>query len=229
MVTSSDAILEAAARIAALFGTPARVRIIQLLAQAPRSVEDVAHITGESVANASQHLRKLLEGGLLVVEKKKSSRIYALADERLALMLEDLLDVVERLSPRRVEASSSGDESFWSPVGSDAVFEGVGQRKAVLLDVRESYESTTTPIEGAVRVPLAELPAFLPELARTKTYYLICSGRACPKATAGVELLRRKGFKAFRLKESPASLRLNRQGRWDETMSVEKSGRAGRR
>jgi len=198
--------LENAAQIANLLSTPVRLKILQFVAQAPRSVESIAQATSESMPNVSQHLKKLLGSGLLQVEKKGLTRIYTLSDERLGVVIDQLFDLAETLSPRSPQSPS--DESI-STAFDDALLQSkILRKKAVLLDVRDTYESLTTPIDGSVRVPLSELPQMLNELSPNKEYYLICSGRACPKASAGVTLLRKRGFKAFRIKESPASIRL---------------------
>jgi len=68
-------------------------------------------------------------------------------------------------------------------------------------------ESGHSPVEGALAVPFGQLEEKLKTLPRGKTYYLFCRGRACPMATDGVRLLRSRGLKAFRLKESPVALR----------------------
>ena len=47
------------ANVAAALGSPKRFEILDLLAQSERSVDDLARETDLSIANASQHLRKL--------------------------------------------------------------------------------------------------------------------------------------------------------------------------
>jgi ArsR family transcriptional regulator len=160
------------------------------------------------VANVSQHLKKLREGHLLSVERAGVSRIYRLADDQVALLLEDLLDLTERLSPEfRESLLSIAPAEHWSPLTGAQALREVKEERGVLLDVRSLQESTESPVPGAMQVPLEQLEAGLRNLPRSKTYYLVCRGRACLQASEGVALLRQKGLKAFRIKESPAALR----------------------
>lgn len=67
------------ARISQSIASPIRLRIIQSLANSPRTVESLSEKTGESIANTSQHLQKMLRAGILSCQKKGVSRIYQLA------------------------------------------------------------------------------------------------------------------------------------------------------
>ncbi len=208
MKAETDFKTENASALATLLSTPARLRVLQLLAQAPRSVDSLAEATQESMPNISQHLKKLTTAGLVRFEKEGTSRKYHLMDERLALLIEDLFDTAERLFPKAPGLTPSSG-THWRSLNDQEIQGKLKKKKAVLLDVREAFESLTTPIEGSVRIPLSELPKMLKELTSTQEYYLICSGQACSKASAGVDLLRKKGFQAFRIKECPAAIRLN--------------------
>jgi DNA-binding transcriptional ArsR family regulator/rhodanese-related sulfurtransferase len=193
------------AAMAATLGSPARLKILHVLAQAPRPVEAVAAITSETVANASQHLQRLRREGLVTCRKDKLSRIYALADPGIALLLESLFDLAERVSPAFAAADSR--PSADTPVAFHTVVDDIRQKKAVLLDIRDAYESAHSPVAGAIRMPLGDLPGKARTLPKTRTYYLLCRGRACELATRGLKVLRAMGFKAYRLKDSPAALR----------------------
>jgi DNA-binding transcriptional ArsR family regulator/rhodanese-related sulfurtransferase len=188
--------------MAATLGSPARLKILHVLAQAPRSVDAISAITGETVANTSQHLQRLRHEGLIGCRKEKLSRIYSLADPSVALLVERLFDLAERVSPAFVEMT--GEDA---PVAIGTVLADIRKRKAALLDIREAYEAAHSPVDGAIVMPLDELPRKARSLAKSKTYYVVCRGRACELAHRGVQILRALGFKAYHLKDSPASLR----------------------
>jgi DNA-binding transcriptional ArsR family regulator/rhodanese-related sulfurtransferase len=198
---------DALAAMAAALGSPARLKILHVLAQAPRGVEAVSSITGERVANASQHLQRLRREGLVACRKAGLSRIYGLADPAIGLLLEDLFDLAERVSPALRQPAGSVPAGDEAPVAYQTVADEMRRKKAVLLDIRDAQETAHTPVEGAVRLPLDDLPRRARRLARTRTYYVLCRGRACERAVTGVRLLRAMGFRAYRLKESPAALR----------------------
>jgi DNA-binding transcriptional ArsR family regulator/rhodanese-related sulfurtransferase len=201
-------VFETVANIAATFGSPARLKILYLLAQAPRSVDVIAEITGESIANTSQHLQRLLNEGLVAVKKEKLCRIYRLSDESIALLIEGFFDLAEKISPVMSQIEScliEADGGKAIPLSS--VIEDIEANKAVMLDVREAYESSNSPIAGAILLPLKDLKEKAKTLAKGKIYYIFCRGRACELATEGVKILRDFGLKAYRLKDSPASIR----------------------
>lgn len=196
---------EAIAGMAGTLGSPARLKMLHVLAQAPRAVEAVAALTGESVANASQHLQRLRREGLVSCRQERRSRVYRIADPAVALLLESLFDLAERVSPAFAAVGETAGPD--APVALAAVHDDVRRRRAALVDLRDAYEAAHSPIDGAIRMPLEDLPQQARRLARSRTYYVVCRGRACERAARGVALLRAMGFRAYRLKNSPAALR----------------------
>jgi MFS family permease len=63
--SSNDALLEAIALMGHAFASPVRLQFVDLLAQAPRTVAPLAQTSGQSTANASQHLQALHAAGLV--------------------------------------------------------------------------------------------------------------------------------------------------------------------
>src|SRR3954451_9046251 len=78
---SKDALFEAIALMGKAFASPVRLELLDLLAQAPRSVEEVARASGQSTANASQHLQALHAAGLVTRTREGTRVRYALAGE----------------------------------------------------------------------------------------------------------------------------------------------------
>ena len=65
MLFVPDEMLEEVARRFALLGDPTRLRIVRVLHErGEATVTEIAAATGTSTANASQHLRRLLLGGV---------------------------------------------------------------------------------------------------------------------------------------------------------------------
>ena len=85
---SKDALFEAIAVMGKAFASPRRLELIDLLAQGPRGVDDLARASGQSTANASQHLQALHAAGMVSRKREGTSVRYSLAgDEALALWL----------------------------------------------------------------------------------------------------------------------------------------------
>src|SRR5919201_1764052 len=83
-----DAVFEAIALMGKAFASPVRLELLDLLAQAPRTVDDLARASGQSTANTSQHLQALHAAGVVGRAREGTSVRYALAgDEVLSLWL----------------------------------------------------------------------------------------------------------------------------------------------
>src|SRR2546429_2823273 len=83
-----DALFEAIAVMGKAFASPRRLELVDLLAQAPRTVDELARTSGQSAANTSQHLQALHAAGIVTRTREGTSVRYGLAgDEVLSLWL----------------------------------------------------------------------------------------------------------------------------------------------
>src|SRR3970282_1745178 len=73
-----DAVFSQFARIAAAFGSPKRIELIDLLAQSERPVEALAREAGLTLANTSRHLQVLKAAGLATSRKAGLQVFYRL-------------------------------------------------------------------------------------------------------------------------------------------------------
>jgi len=69
------------ARIGQAIASPARLGLLDLLRQGPRTVEALAKEAGLTLANASQHLKVLREARLVEAEKRGVFVTYRLAGD----------------------------------------------------------------------------------------------------------------------------------------------------
>ena len=70
------------------FADPSRLAILDALRDGPRVVNEIVVATGLSQSNTSNHLACLLDCGLVTREQRGKYAVYALADERVATLLE---------------------------------------------------------------------------------------------------------------------------------------------
>src|SRR3954465_12761443 len=87
-----DAVFEAIALMGKAFASPVRLELLDLLAQAPRTVDELAKASGPSTATASQPLAGLRQAGMVARAREGTSVRYSLAGEqalRLWLALRD--------------------------------------------------------------------------------------------------------------------------------------------
>jgi rhodanese-related sulfurtransferase len=81
-------------------------------------------------------------------------------------------------------------------------------RWVTLIDVRPSEEYRAGHIPGALSVPLSELKKRLVEVPKNLDVVAYCRGPYCVMAVEAVELLRKKGFRAHRMKQGVVDWRL---------------------
>jgi DNA-binding transcriptional ArsR family regulator len=75
---------------------PTRLRILRLVAERPRSTEELAPLVGLSESGLSKHLRALTEAGLLSTKRDGYYVLYRLERERLDELGPDLAGYVSR-------------------------------------------------------------------------------------------------------------------------------------
>jgi len=200
---AKQALYEQLARIGKAVAAPRRLELLDLLAQAPRTVEGLAAQTGMSIANTSQHLRVLRGAGLLASEKDGSFVTYRLASEGVA----DFCLGLRALAEARLAEASLLKKLYFA--GDDDVDEVSGKEllrllrkgQVVLLDVRPAAEYEVGHITGAISIPHDELKRRLGELPKSRKVVAYCRGPYCVFAAAAVKLLRARGFRATRIED----------------------------
>src|ERR671915_1492507 len=196
-----DALFDAIAVMGKAFASPRRLELVDLLAQAPRTVDELARASGQSTANASQHLQALHAAGLVTRSREGTSVRYALAgDEVLSLWL--ALREVSTVRLAEVERAAReylGEEV--DAIGRDELVARMRSGEVVLVDVRPSEEFEAGHIDGARSVPLEELEDRLAELPADREVVAYCRGPLCADAHEAVPRLRAAGRQARRLDE----------------------------
>jgi ArsR family transcriptional regulator len=195
------ALLEEYALVARTLSAPARLMILEQLAQGERGVEALAEKTGLTLANCSQHLQQLRRSGLVTSRRDGKAVIYRLSDAKtLALM--DLLRIVAERNLAQVERilrGLSGGDDAPEPMSRTELAERLAQGSVTLLDVRPADEYATGHIPNALNVTVAELEKILPMLEPDAEIVAYCRGPYCVYAHQAVAALRRKGLNARRL------------------------------
>jgi len=198
-----DAIYEQFARIGKAVASPIRLELLDLLCQGPRTVEVLAKESGQTVANASQHLQVLRISRLVETEKKGLFVTYRLADSAVCefframrILAESRLAEVEQIKRQFLE----GREGM-EPVEREELLKLVRQGAVTVLDVRPIDEFKAGHVAGALSIPLKELKLRLSELPRDQEIAAYCRGPYCVLSVEAVEFLRAEGFQAIRIEE----------------------------
>ncbi|MCC7537281.1 MAG: ArsR family transcriptional regulator [Deltaproteobacteria bacterium] len=190
------------ARVGKALAHPARLELLDLLSQAPRTVDELATLSAQSVANASQHLQTLWRAGLVAREKQGLFVTYRLASDEVAGLFGALRSVA-RSHLAEVESAArrflhDGDEEAIAP---EELRRRVREGTAVVVDVRPREEFAAGHLPGAVSIPLAELRARLATFPKRKDVIAYCRGPYCVLAVEAVKMLRRSGRRAYRLED----------------------------
>jgi len=201
-------LFEAIALMGKAFASPRRLELLDLLAQAPRSVEELARESDQSTANASQHLQALHAAGLLTRTREGTRVVYAIAGEdalRLWLALRDA-SVAHLGEVERAARDYLGDDV--ETIGREDLLKRLRNGDAVLVDVRPREEFAAGHIEGARSIPLPELERRLAELPPDREVVAYCRGPFCAYAHEAVRRLTDAGRTARRLEDGWPEWRL---------------------
>jgi DNA-binding transcriptional ArsR family regulator len=94
------------APVAALFAEPSRAAMLRaLLDGRALTAGELAKVAGVSAATASEHLARLLDGGLVVVRRQGRHRYYELSGPPVADALESLSLISHDMPPRSLRQS----------------------------------------------------------------------------------------------------------------------------
>jgi len=201
-INPKAALLEEYARVAGALSAPARLAILEQLAQGERGVEGLAEKTGLTVANCSQHLQHLRRAGLATSRRDGKSILYRLTDAK-ALALMDLIQIVAEGNVAEVDhilRSLADGLDPPEPVSRDELQARLENGAVVLLDIRPADEFEAGHIPGAKNITLADLAALIPTLNLNVEIVAYCRGPYCIYAHQAVAALRRHGLNARRMK-----------------------------
>jgi rhodanese-related sulfurtransferase/predicted transcriptional regulator len=202
------ALFDAIALMGKAFASPRRLELLDLLAQAPRTVEALARSSDLSTANTSQHLQALHAAGLVKRAREGTKVRYSLAgDDTLALWLALRDASATRLAEVERAARAYVGEDV-EAIGRQELIERLGRGDVVLVDVRPGEEFEAGHIDGARSIPLDELHERLAELPAEREIVAYCRGPFCAYAHEAVRRLRAAGRTARRLDEGWAEWRL---------------------
>lgn len=191
------------AQIASAMANPHRLELLDLLAQTPRTVEELAREAYMSVANTSQHLQRLKQARLVLTEREGLYIRYRLADPAVARLWLELRAVAEQQLAevdRALDAYRSHRHEF-EQISADELLTRLRQNEAILLDVRPQPEYEAGHLPGAISIPIDELERRLDELPSDKIVVAYCRGPYCVYADEALRLLSQQGRRAARLEE----------------------------
>ena len=197
--TAKTALFEAISIMGKAFSSPTRLELLDLLSQAPRTVEELAHASGQSNANTSHHLKALHAAGMVSSAREGTSVRYSIAgDDALALWL-----AIRNASVAQLGEVERAARDYLGPeveaIGRDELIERLDRGDVVLVDVRPKEEFDAGHIDGARSIPIDEFEQRLSELPENHEIVAYCRGPFCAYAHDAVRQLQATGRDAKRL------------------------------
>lgn len=204
--TLKDHLYEQVARMAKAMASPKRLELMELLCQAPKSVDLLAREAGISIKLTSAHLKALRGARLVETERQGKNIIYRIASAdipRFWVLLRTLAeDRLLELQDALRTLASSGNE--WRGADRAELLRKAQDGEVVVIDVRPPNEYAQAHFPHARSMPLAELRARLEELPRDKPVVAYCRGPYCLMSADAVRLLQEHGYTAQQLREGVA-------------------------
>ena len=187
------------AAVGKALGNSGRLELLDLLAQGPRGVEDLAAAADMGLSTCSAHLQALRAAGLVVSVRDGKRVVSSLADEDVAELLVRLQAVAATHRP----GTDRARDAYLGPGDTEAVSrtELLARARAgdvIVVDVRPGVEYAAGHLAGSVNIPLDELAERLDELPSDTEVVAYCRGAYCVMAHDAVRLLTGRGYQARR-------------------------------
>lgn len=196
-----DSLYDQLARIGKAMASPKRLELLDLLSQAPRTVEALAEQSSLSVANTSQHLQVLRAAKLVTCEKQGLYVEYRLAGHDVAALFVALRALGEARIPEVLAITHAyfSRRGALEPVAAVDLMRRVRAGEVTVIDVRPEEEFRAGHLPGARSIPVDELVTRLAEVPAGRDVVAYCRGPFCVMAVEAVAILRERGFTAHQL------------------------------
>jgi DNA-binding transcriptional ArsR family regulator len=193
---------EQIARIGQAMASPVRLRALNILAQRPWRVGELAQELGESVAATSAHLKVLRAAGMVVEERRGREVWCRVESDHVFRLLAAAQRTAEAVLPELREAIRAEEDPYeLRGVGLRELAEDVARDRVALVDLRPSDEYRAGHLPGAWSYPFPELAGANIEALRSRERLVAyCRGPWCVMAREGVRALNDRGVPAKRLR-----------------------------
>ncbi len=191
------------ARVGKALSNGNRLELLEFIAQGERSVDELAKVSGLTVANTSQHLQQLRQAGLVVSNKRGLKVFYSLSGDDVTDLFNALRTVAQRhlADVQQLVSLFLTVKDDLEPIPATELLQRAKEGLVTVLDVRPVEEYQSGHVPGALNVPLSELEKHLNELDSAQEVVAYCRGPHCVLAFDAVAQLREKGFTARRMED----------------------------
>jgi rhodanese-related sulfurtransferase len=200
---AKEALYDALAEAAKALSSGRRAELVDVLVQGERSVEELAAEIGQSVANTSQHLQRLLRSGLVKSRRDGTRIYYSLSSPTVYELWRTMRAAAEQHVGQIDDLARAylGRREQLGTITRDQLRKRLREGDVVVLDVRPRPEYDAGHIRGAVSIPVSELRSRLEEIPDGADVVAYCRGPYCVYADDAVRLLAARGGRALRLED----------------------------
>jgi len=191
------------ARVGKALSNANRLELLEFLAQGRRNVDELAKISGLSVANTSQHLQHLRQAGLVIAQKQGLKVYYKLSGDDVIELTASLRNVAQRhiAEVDRLIHTVLDAKDELEAIPRTELIERLKLGTVTLIDVRPVEEYEAGHVSGAINIPIDELDKKLDSLPHDKEVIAYCRGPHCVLAFDAVDKMRKSGLKARRMED----------------------------
>ena len=162
-----------------LLSSPIKLKLLQFISFAPRTVEECALKFDQSIQNISLHLLSLHKANILEVLKVKNFRFYSLSEGQYFELIDQALGLDRQ--------SLLPAELLYDKSAKDLAQE-IRSKRMLLVDLRSPEETFHLPLNNSISFTeqLKNLPSFLSSLPKGKMILLLCKGKLCERLAEAV-------------------------------------------
>jgi DNA-binding transcriptional ArsR family regulator/rhodanese-related sulfurtransferase len=184
--------------VARAMGNAHRLELLELLANGPKSVNELAKEARLSITNASAHLQKLKQYKLVKTRRKATTIYYVLADESVLKLIMEL----HKAAYSQISELKHTITHFRQQFGTDQLaLRTMPEDDYILLDVRSEREFRYGHRTKAINIPHYNLKVAMGTLDKNKLIVAYCRGELCTLADQVVQQLNAAGYRAMRLED----------------------------
>lgn len=195
------ALFEQLARVGKALGNGKRLELLDLLAQAERTVEALAAASGQNLTTASANLQTLKHAGLVSTRRDGTRIFYRLSGSDVADLFVRAREVAAARLPDVQAARDAylGDSHDIAAVDREQLAARMAIGDITVLDVRPEVEYAAGHLPGALNIPVSDLEERIAEIPAGPEVVAYCRGPYCVFAHDAVRILRRHGRRASRM------------------------------
>ncbi|QNQ81274.1 ArsR/SmtB family transcription factor [Lactobacillus sp. PV034] len=194
-----NAAFEQVVKIGKTFSNLTRIKILFMLDQGPKSVEELAGQINMSVANTSKNLQILKQVNLVKEEKQKNFVIYHLTSKKVNELLSLLIDLSEEALPSFTELEDNlvAKTTDLPHVDSKTLYDKLSSNGAYVLDLRPKDEFDNDHLPQAHNIDYHYIDEHLNELPNDQDIIVYCRGRLCGIANVVGQRLQDLGHQVY--------------------------------